>query len=57
LAVVRYLKERGVATDRLVAAGCGEHRPRTKNDSEPSRFSNRRVEIFAIEPQSRTGRH
>ncbi len=56
LAVVRYLKERGVAVDRLVAAGCGEHRPRAKNDTEPNRFLNRRVEIFAIEPQSRSGR-
>lgn len=56
LAVVRYLKDRGINPDRLVAAGCGEHRPRAKNDTEANRFSNRRVEIFAIDPQSRTGR-
>lgn len=56
LAVVRYLKERGVAADRLVAAGCGEFRPRAGNDSETNRQRNRRVEIFAIDPQSRTGR-
>jgi len=56
LAVVRYLKGHNVAADRLVAAGCGENRPRAKNDSESGRLQNRRVEIFAIEPQSRTGR-
>ncbi len=56
LAVVRYLKERSVSTDRLVAAGCGEYRPRAKNDTDSNRQRNRRVEIFAIDPQSRTGR-
>ena len=56
LAVVRYLKEHGVGPDRLVAAGCGEFRPRVANSSEPNRLSNRRVEIFAIEAQPRTGR-
>jgi chemotaxis protein MotB len=56
LAVVRYLGEHGVKPDRLVAAGCGEHRARVANNSEPNRLSNRRVEIFAIEAQARTGR-
>lgn len=56
LAVVRYLKEHGVAPDRLVAAGCGEHRPRVANTSEPNRLSNRRVEIFAIDAAPRSGR-
>lgn len=56
LAVVRYLKDHGVAPDRLVAAGCGEHRPRVANSSEPNRLSNRRVEIFAIDAAPRTGR-
>ena len=56
LAVVRYLKDHGVVPERLVAAGCGEHRPRVPNTSEPNRLSNRRVEIFAIEAQARTGR-
>ena len=56
LAVVRYLKEHGVAPDRLVAAGCGEFRPRVANSSEPNRLTNRRVEIFAIDAQPRTGR-
>jgi len=56
LAVVRYLAEHGVNAERLVAAGCGEHRPRAANTSEPNRLSNRRVEIFAIDAQARTGR-
>lgn len=56
LAVVRYLKDHGVAPDRLVAAGCGEHRPRVPNTTEPNRLSNRRVEIFALESTARSGR-
>lgn len=56
LAVVRYLREHGVGAERLVAAGCGENRPRVPNSSEPNRLSNRRVEIFAIDAQARTGR-
>jgi len=56
LAVVRYLREHGVGADRLVAAGCGENRPRVPNNSEPNRLSNRRVEIFAIDAQAQTGR-
>ena len=51
LAVVRYLKDRGVSTGRLVACGAGEHRPRVPNSSAPNRAKNRRVEIFAIDPQ------
>ena len=57
LAVVRYLKEHGVAPGRLVAAGCGENRPRAENSSELSRMANRRVEIFAIDPALSTGRN
>ena len=56
LAVVRYLQEHGVATSRLVAAGCGEHRPRTKNVSKASRIQNRRVAIFAADPALRLGK-
>jgi chemotaxis protein MotB len=56
LAVVRYLKEHSVSPDRLVAAGCGEYRPRVPNTTEPNRLSNRRVEIFAIDAAPRTGR-
>ncbi len=56
LAVVRYLRDHGVSVGRLAACGCGQHRPRVPNNSEPNRTSNRRVEIFAIDAQPRTGR-
>jgi len=56
LAVVRDLSSRGVSKARLVACGCGEHRPRTGNQSKSDRAKNRRVEIFAIDPQAQTGR-
>ncbi len=49
LAVVRYLSGRGVNPERLIAAGCGEHRPRTPNTSDTNRQANRRVEILAID--------
>jgi chemotaxis protein MotB len=56
LSVVRYLKDQAVAPSRLVACGCGEHRPGVPNVSEANRARNRRVEIFAIEPQGSPGR-
>ena len=56
LAVTRFLESRGVGANRLVSAGCGEYRPRVTNNSEPNRTRNRRVEIFAIDPQALTGR-
>jgi len=56
LAVARFLQEHGVAPNRLVASGCGEYRPRVPNNTEPNRTANRRVEIFAIDPQALTGR-
>ncbi|MHC5111384.1 MAG: OmpA family protein [Planctomycetota bacterium] len=52
LAVVRYLNEKGVAASRLAACGCGEHRPIGDNGSKANRAKNRRVEIFAIDPQT-----
>jgi chemotaxis protein MotB len=56
LAVTRYLQEHGIESHRLVSAGCGENRPRAVNDSDQNRTRNRRVEIFAIDPQALTGR-
>lgn len=53
LAVVRYLRDRGVSPARLVACGCGEHRPRSGGTSASDHAANRRVEIFAIEPLPR----
>ena len=50
LSVVRHLAGHGVSSSRLVACGCGEHRPVTPN-SASNRARNRRVEIFAIDLQ------
>jgi flagellar motor protein MotB len=52
LAVVRYLSGQGVSAKRLVACGCGEHRPRVANTSQANRAMNRRVEIYALDPQA-----
>lgn len=49
LSVVRYLGENGINQRRLIAGGCGEHRPRTSSRSASSRAKNRRVEIYAID--------
>lgn len=56
LSVVRYLQEHGIPASRLVAAGCGENRPRDPNKSEVSRTANRRVEIYAVDPDWAPGR-
>ena len=56
LTVVRYFGSKGIDMKRLVACGCGEFRPRVKNDSEQNRQKNRRVEIYVLDPQPRTGK-
>ncbi len=43
--VLRSLTERGIAADRLEAAGYGETRPVLNNSSEKARDANRRVEF------------
>ncbi|MCK4660420.1 MAG: OmpA family protein [Phycisphaerae bacterium] len=55
LSVVRYMASCGVSPKRLVACGCGEFRPLFLNDSSKHRQKNRRVEIFVLDPQPRTG--
>lgn len=55
LSVGRYMASRGITPKRLVACGCGEFRPRAPNESERARQKNRRVEIFVLDPQPRTG--
>lgn len=50
LAVVRYLQSKGISGNRLVAAGCGEHRPESANRSNAAKAKNRRVEVFAVSP-------
>ena len=55
LAVTRFLKDHGVSAARLIAAGCGEHRPRVANTSDANRRTNRRVEILATTPMQNSG--
>jgi len=54
LAVVRWLKERGVNPGRLVACGVGEFRPRVPNSTRENKAKNRRVEIFALDAEVQT---
>ncbi len=49
LAVVRYLRDRGVSPQRLVASACGEYRVRVPNSGPANRAANRRVEVYAID--------
>jgi chemotaxis protein MotB len=48
-AVVRHLQTKGIAPDRVLACGAGEHRPVVANDSAKNKQRNRRVEIFALD--------
>jgi outer membrane protein OmpA-like peptidoglycan-associated protein/Tol biopolymer transport system component len=45
MAVVEYLKNEGINTERVSAIGYGEAQPKVKNDSEANRQLNRRIEI------------
>jgi len=49
LAVVRYLQSRSVDPARVIAGGCGEHRPLVANTTAADRQANRRVEIYALD--------
>jgi chemotaxis protein MotB len=55
LSVARHLSSEGIQSERIVACGCGEYRPRVPNDSERNKQKNRRVEIFVLDPQPHTG--
>lgn len=47
--VIQYLiKEKGLAPQRLVAMGYGEHKPVASNDTAEGRRKNRRVEIVIM---------
>lgn len=46
--VVKYLEERGIDKDKLIAAGYGEYRPLVLNDTPENRALNRRVEMAII---------
>lgn len=45
VSVVRYLTGRGIAADRLSAAGLGAHHPLDPREDEIARHRNRRIEI------------
>ncbi|MBI3762809.1 MAG: OmpA family protein [Chloroflexi bacterium] len=47
-AIVRYLVERGLAPERLTAAGRGEYHPLFPNDTAEHRAFNRRAEIVVV---------
>ena len=48
LTVTRALIQAGLAEDRVIAAGFGQHHPVVENDSDEHRAQNRRVEISAV---------
>lgn len=47
-AVVAYLSDRGITTDRMTAVGLGESAPVAENDTDAGRALNRRTEIEII---------
>lgn len=49
-AVLRYLVDHGVPSDRLVAQGFGAGQPLTTNRTEQGRAQNRRVEFVLLSP-------
>ncbi len=51
LSVVRFLQSAGV-DQNMAAAGWGDRRPVSENTSAQARQANRRVEIFAMAPQT-----
>ena len=48
LAVMKYLKSKGIAASRMTAKGYGESRPIDTNATEKGRSNNRRVELKPI---------
>lgn len=52
LTVIRALRDFGIANEQLVQASCGQFRPRGSNASRQGRTQNRRVEFYAVKPNS-----
>lgn len=50
--VMRYLIEKGVAADRLVAVGYGEAKPIASNSTSAGRAKNRRVQFVIMETEA-----
>jgi outer membrane protein OmpA-like peptidoglycan-associated protein len=53
--VVRWLTERGIASDRLQAKGHGDARPIATNRTSKGRAENRRIEFVIIDPSVEKG--
>jgi len=49
-AVTRYLIKKGLNPKKIVAAGCGEHRPVASNATKSGMARNRRVEFWILKP-------
>ena len=49
ISVVRFLQDRGIAPEHLVAAGYGEYQPLEEGDSEEALAKNRRIELKVTE--------
>ena len=47
--VLKYLTEKGISADRMVAKGYGESKPIDTNDTDEGRQKNRRVEFIILE--------
>ncbi|WP_157622811.1 OmpA family protein [Solimonas soli] len=54
-AVVHYLEQRGVASDRMSAKGYGESQPIADNDTDEGRELNRRVELRIVSVDAPAG--
>jgi len=49
VAVMNYLIEKGISSDRLIAKGYGESIPISDNETEEGRADNRRTEVKLLE--------
>jgi OmpA-OmpF porin, OOP family len=48
VAVINYLREKGVARNRMTGKGYGDTQPVAPNDTEENRQKNRRVEFKIV---------
>ena len=47
--VVRYLQDKGIGNDTMVAKGYGEEKPIADNSTQRGRWDNRRIEFKVLE--------
>ena len=55
IAVIDTLQGMGISSDRMLAAGWGEYRPRVANSANGNTRENRRVEIYLAKSSANTG--